>query len=153
MRILCIGGGPAGLYFALLAKRSDPTRAVRVIERNRPGDTFGAGAVLGGLLGAAGARGLAGAYNLARGSDATTVRWSAEFLTGRVAGAVLRYLAVAHLGVAAAITSRASIRSTGALWWMPRSARGARSSTSPGRQPKAARQRPRSSHDCGRSSS
>jgi len=62
------------------------------------GLTFGAGAVLGGLLGAAGARGLAGAYNLARGSDATTLRWSAEFLTGRVAGAVLRYLAVAHFG-------------------------------------------------------
>jgi hypothetical protein len=62
------------------------------------GLTFGAGAVLGGLLGAAGARGLAGAYNLARGSDATTVRWSGEFLTGRVAGAVLRYLAVAHFG-------------------------------------------------------
>jgi hypothetical protein len=62
------------------------------------GLTFGAGALLGGLLGAAGARGLAGAYNLARGSDATTVRWSAEFLTGRVSGAVLRYLAVAHFG-------------------------------------------------------
>ena len=62
------------------------------------GLTFGAGAVLGGLLGAAGARGLASAYNLARGSDATTVRWSAEFMTGRVAGAVLRYLAVAHFG-------------------------------------------------------
>ena len=62
------------------------------------GLTFGAGAVLGGLLGAAGARGLASAYNLARGSDATTVRWSAEFMTGRVTGAVLRYLAVAHFG-------------------------------------------------------
>jgi hypothetical protein len=62
------------------------------------GLTFGAGAVLGGLLGAVGARGVAGAYNLARGSDATTVRWSADFMTGRVAGAVLRYLAVAHFG-------------------------------------------------------
>ena len=62
------------------------------------GLTFGAGALLGGLLGAAGARGLASAYNLARGSDATTVRWSGEFLTGRVTGAVLRYLAVAHFG-------------------------------------------------------
>jgi len=62
------------------------------------GLTFGAGAVLGGLLGAAGARGLASAYNLARGSDATTVRWSGEFLTGRASGAVLRYLAVAHFG-------------------------------------------------------
>jgi hypothetical protein len=62
------------------------------------GLTFGAGALLGGLLGAAGARGLASAYNLARGSDATSVRWSGEFLTGRVAAAVLRYLAVAHFG-------------------------------------------------------
>jgi hypothetical protein len=62
------------------------------------GLTFGAGALLGGLLGAAGARGLAGAYNLARGSDATTVRWSGEFMTGRATAAVLRYLAVAHFG-------------------------------------------------------
>jgi len=62
------------------------------------GLTFGAGAVLGGLLGAAGARGLASAYNLARGSDATTVRWSGEFMNGRVGGAILRYLAVAHFG-------------------------------------------------------
>jgi len=37
--------------------------------------------------------GLASVYNLARGSDATTVRWSGEFLTGRASGAVLRYLA------------------------------------------------------------
>ena len=62
------------------------------------GLTFGAGALIGGLLGAAGARGLASAYNLARGSDATTVRWSGEFMTGRATGAVLRYLAVAHFG-------------------------------------------------------
>jgi hypothetical protein len=62
------------------------------------GLTFGAGALLGGLLGAAGARGLASAYNTARGTDATTVRWSAEFMTGRVIAAVLRYLAVAHFG-------------------------------------------------------
>ena len=62
------------------------------------GLTFGAGALIGGLLGAAGGRGLASAYNLARGSEATTVRWSPEFLTSRVTGAVLRYLAVAHFG-------------------------------------------------------
>jgi len=62
------------------------------------GLTFGAGALLGGVLGAAGARGLASAYNLARGRDLTTVHWSAEFMTGRVSGAVLRYLAVAHFG-------------------------------------------------------
>jgi len=62
------------------------------------GLTFGAGALLGGLLGAAGARGIASAYNLARGTDATTVRWSGDFMADRVVAAVLRYLAVAHFG-------------------------------------------------------
>ena len=45
MRILSVGGGPAGLYFALLMKKSDPSRQVTVVERNRPGDTFGFGVV------------------------------------------------------------------------------------------------------------
>jgi hypothetical protein len=62
------------------------------------GLTFGAGALLGALLGAAGARGLARAYNVARGRDSTTLRWSADFLDGRVTAAILRYLAVAHYG-------------------------------------------------------
>jgi hypothetical protein len=62
------------------------------------GLTFGAGALIGAVLGAAGAGGLARAYNLARGADATIVRWSPGCLTGRVAGATLRYLAVAHFG-------------------------------------------------------
>ena len=45
LRILCIGGGPAGLYFALLVKQADPRARVRVVERNRPYDTFGWGVV------------------------------------------------------------------------------------------------------------
>lgn len=45
MRIVCIGGGPAGLYFALLMKKADPRHTIRVIERNRPDDTFGWGVV------------------------------------------------------------------------------------------------------------
>jgi len=62
------------------------------------GLTFGAGALIGGVLGAFGARGIAKAYNLARGSQDGTVRWSAEFLESRVAAALMRYLAVAHFG-------------------------------------------------------
>jgi len=45
MRIVCIGGGPAGLYFALLMKQLDPTHRITVVERNRPYDTFGWGVV------------------------------------------------------------------------------------------------------------
>jgi len=46
MNILCVGGGPAGLYFALLMKRQDPAHRITVVERNRPFDTFGWGVVL-----------------------------------------------------------------------------------------------------------
>lgn len=45
MRIVCIGGGPAGLYFALLMKRKHPDHRITVVERNRPFDTFGWGVV------------------------------------------------------------------------------------------------------------
>jgi anthraniloyl-CoA monooxygenase len=45
MKIVCVGGGPAGLYFALLMKKHDPTHDITVIERNRPYDTFGWGVV------------------------------------------------------------------------------------------------------------
>jgi len=45
MKIVCIGGGPAGLYFALLMKRLNPAHDITVIERNRPYDTFGWGVV------------------------------------------------------------------------------------------------------------
>ena len=62
------------------------------------GLTFGAGALIGGVLGAFGARGLAKAYNLARGANTGAVRWSRDFLFARVAAALMRYLAVAHFG-------------------------------------------------------
>ena len=45
MKVACIGGGPAGLFFALLLKRDDPRHDVVVYERNRPDDTFGFGVV------------------------------------------------------------------------------------------------------------
>src|SRR5262245_60759534 len=46
MRIACLGGGPAGLYFAIVMKLHEPRHDVVVVERNRPYDTFGWGVVL-----------------------------------------------------------------------------------------------------------
>ena len=46
MKVACLGGGPAGLYFAISMKLRDPSHEVVVIERNRPYDTFGWGVVL-----------------------------------------------------------------------------------------------------------
>ena len=45
MKIVCIGGGPAGLAFGLLMKRAHPAHDITVVERNRPYDTFGWGVV------------------------------------------------------------------------------------------------------------
>ncbi len=45
MRIVTIGGGPAGLYFAIMMKKARPNREIVVVERNAPGDTFGWGVV------------------------------------------------------------------------------------------------------------
>jgi anthraniloyl-CoA monooxygenase len=46
MKVLCLGGGPAGLYFAISMKLRDPNHQVTLLERNRPDDTFGWGVVL-----------------------------------------------------------------------------------------------------------
>jgi anthraniloyl-CoA monooxygenase len=46
MKVLCLGGGPAGLYFAISMKLRDPSHQVTVLERNRADDTFGWGVVL-----------------------------------------------------------------------------------------------------------
>jgi hypothetical protein len=62
------------------------------------GLTFGAGALLGGVLGALGARSITQIYNIARGRESGRVRWSPEFLMQRVAALLLGYLAVAHFG-------------------------------------------------------
>ena len=45
MKIVCIGGGPSGLYFALLMKQQNPAHDITVVERNKPYDTFGWGVV------------------------------------------------------------------------------------------------------------
>ncbi|WP_425404952.1 bifunctional salicylyl-CoA 5-hydroxylase/oxidoreductase [Hwanghaeella sp.] len=45
MKIACIGGGPAGLYFGISMKLRDPSHEIVVVERNRPYDTFGWGVV------------------------------------------------------------------------------------------------------------
>ena len=45
MKVACIGGGPAGLYLALLLKKNQPRWQVDVFERNAPEDTFGFGVV------------------------------------------------------------------------------------------------------------
>ena len=45
MKIVCIGGGPAGLYSALLYNNARPETSITVVERNAPGVTFGWGVV------------------------------------------------------------------------------------------------------------
>ena len=49
MRIACIGGGPAGLYFAISMKLRDPAHEIEVFERNAPNTTFGWGVVFSDL--------------------------------------------------------------------------------------------------------
>jgi anthraniloyl-CoA monooxygenase len=46
VKVACLGGGPAGLYFAISMKLRDPSHDIVVIERNKPDDTFGWGVVL-----------------------------------------------------------------------------------------------------------
>ena len=45
MKISCIGGGPASLYFAILLKKRRPEAEIDIYEQNRADDTFGWGVV------------------------------------------------------------------------------------------------------------
>src|ERR1043165_29893 len=48
MKIRIIGGGPAGMYFAILMKQADAAHDIAIHERNGPDDTFGWGVVFSG---------------------------------------------------------------------------------------------------------
>src|SRR5216117_1034520 len=48
MKINIIGGGPAGMYFAILMKKADAAHEITIYERNGPDDTFGWGVVFSG---------------------------------------------------------------------------------------------------------
>src|SRR6476620_10498993 len=48
MKINIIGGGPAGMYFAILMKSADAAHDITIYERNGPDDTFGWGVVFSG---------------------------------------------------------------------------------------------------------
>jgi anthraniloyl-CoA monooxygenase len=48
VKINIIGGGPAGMYFAILMKKANPSHQIRIFERNGPDDTFGWGVVFSG---------------------------------------------------------------------------------------------------------
>jgi len=62
------------------------------------GMTFGAGLLVGGVLGALGAAGVARGYNLIRGAGTPTLGWADEVLERLTVSALLGYLAVAHYG-------------------------------------------------------
>ena len=45
MKVVCLGGGPAGLYLGISLKLRNPDHQIEVYERNKPDDTFGWGIV------------------------------------------------------------------------------------------------------------
>ena len=62
------------------------------------GLTFGAGALIGAVVGAVGAMSAAGSYNKKKNADGAVVTWSDTALTRFLAQSLLLYLAVAHFG-------------------------------------------------------
>lgn len=77
MRIACVGGGPAGLYFSLLMKQHDHRHDITVFERNKAGSSFGWGVTLGPSL-------LKKLYGndpeSAREIEQTAFRWRKQFI-------------------------------------------------------------------------
>ena len=47
MKIVCVGGGPAGLYASILIKLRDPGHDITLFERSNAGSTAGAGVTIG----------------------------------------------------------------------------------------------------------
>jgi anthraniloyl-CoA monooxygenase len=45
VKVVTVGGGPAGLYFAIMMKKANPAHDVTVLERNGPDDAYGWGVV------------------------------------------------------------------------------------------------------------
>jgi anthraniloyl-CoA monooxygenase len=75
LRIVCVGGGPAGLYFSILMKLANRDNDVIVVERNPPGVTYGWGVVFwDGLLDRLYRNDPASARDLA----ASSVSWSGQ---------------------------------------------------------------------------
>ncbi|MFD9326002.1 FAD-dependent monooxygenase [Streptomyces sp. NPDC060065] len=73
MKIACVGGGPAGLYFSILMKRQDPSHDITVYERNPAGSTYGWGVTYwAGLLDKLSE----GDPESARAVSENSVRWS-----------------------------------------------------------------------------
>ena len=48
MKVAIVGGGPAGMYLAILLKKADSKHSIAIYERNGPDDTFGWGVVFSG---------------------------------------------------------------------------------------------------------
>jgi 2-polyprenyl-6-methoxyphenol hydroxylase-like FAD-dependent oxidoreductase len=85
MKIVCVGGGPAGLYFAILMKERDRGHEITVLERNPPGVTYGWGVVFwDDLLDQL----HASDPTTARAIAANSFRWSGELLAVGARGSV-----------------------------------------------------------------
>ena len=89
-----VSGAKAGLAGAIGAGAAGGLSA----DLAAGGLTFGAGALIGAVVGAVGAMSAAGIYNKKKNADGAVVTWSDTALTRFLAQSLLLYLAVAHFG-------------------------------------------------------